>query len=146
MPSDPDHVLDAIDGVVEDWETLSADSMRWAPPEDVPVDKAEAQVPDDLFRLPEQLFRSDLFREVTEIFGPLVNTLTEAFRPVGDAVERYFDVLEDDQPRLEVEPADRSCQCLCFRHEDRPGICTGVSTGLMDEIPMCEPCTAMATL
>lgn len=140
MPSDPDHVLDAIDGVVEDWETLSADSMRWAPPEDVPADKP----PQASF--PEDLFRSDLFREVTEIFGPLVNTVTEAFRPLGDAVTRFVDQLEGDEgPRLEVEPEDRSCQCLCFRHGDEPGICTGVSSGLLDEIPMCEPCMARAT-
>ena len=70
MPSDPDHVLDAIDGVVEDWETLSADAMRWAPPED----KGE-----------------DLLAEVTDIFGPLANALTQAFRPMGEALMRSIE-------------------------------------------------------
>ncbi|MFI7449884.1 hypothetical protein ACIBQX_20490 [Nonomuraea sp. NPDC049714] len=77
MPRDPDHVLDAIDGVVEEWETLSADAMRWAPPES----KRD----------------NDLLREVTDIFGPLANALTQAFRPLGDAVTRVLDNLVDDE-------------------------------------------------
>jgi hypothetical protein len=75
MPNDPDHVLDAIDGVVEEWETLSADAMRWAPPEN----KGD-----------------DLFREVTDIFTPLVNAFTQALRPIGDAMTRALDHLTDD--------------------------------------------------
>jgi hypothetical protein len=75
MPSDPDHVLDAIDGVVEEWETLSADAMRWAPP--------ETKTPDFL-------------TEVSEILGPLANALTDAFRPLGDAMTRALDRLSDD--------------------------------------------------
>ncbi|TDD14535.1 hypothetical protein [Nonomuraea diastatica] len=75
MPSDPDHVLDAIDGVVDEWETLSADAMRWAPP--------ESKSP-------------DLMTEVTEIFGPLVNAFTEVLRPVGDAFERVLQSFDDD--------------------------------------------------
>ena len=78
MPSDPDHVLDAIDGVVDEWETLSADAMRWAPPESK---------------------TDDLLHEVTEIFGPLANALTQAFRPLGDAVTHALDRLigDDDE-------------------------------------------------
>ncbi|WP_219471589.1 hypothetical protein [Nonomuraea rhizosphaerae] len=75
MPNDPDHVLDAIDGVVDEWETLSADAMRWAPPES----KSE-----------------DLLYEVSEIFGPLAEALSQAFRPLGDAVTRVLDSLVDD--------------------------------------------------
>ncbi|NBE95064.1 hypothetical protein FE391_45880 [Nonomuraea sp. KC401] len=75
MPSDPDHVLDAIDGVVDEWETLSADAMRWAPPEDK---------------------SPDLMTEVGEIFGPLVNAFTEVLRPVGDAFERVLQSFDDD--------------------------------------------------
>ncbi|WP_336211943.1 hypothetical protein [Nonomuraea sp. LPB2021202275-12-8] len=75
MPRDPDHVLDAIDGVVDEWETMSADAMRWAPPEN----KSD-----------------DLLREVTEIFGPLASALTQAFRPLGDAVSRVLDNLVDE--------------------------------------------------
>lgn len=78
MPSDPDHVVDAIDGVVEEWETLSADAMRWSPPEEK---------------------NDDLLHEVTEIFGPLANALTEAFRPLGDAVNRVLDELLPDDER-----------------------------------------------
>jgi hypothetical protein len=77
MPRDPDHVLDAIDGVVDEWETFSADAMRWAPPES----KGD----------------HDLLREVTDIFGPLANALTQAFRPLGDAVTRVLDNLVDDE-------------------------------------------------
>ncbi|MCF6469270.1 hypothetical protein FAF44_12830 [Nonomuraea sp. MG754425] len=75
MPSDPDHVLDAIDGVVEEWETLSADAMRWSPP--------ESKSP-------------DLMTEVGEIFGPLVNAFSEALRPIGDAFERALRALDEE--------------------------------------------------
>ncbi|GGP13821.1 hypothetical protein LDL08_20800 [Nonomuraea glycinis] len=78
MPRDPDHVLDAIDGVVDEWETLSADAMRWVPPE-------------------SGKGGNDLLREVTDIFGPLANALTLAFRPLGDAVTRVMDHLVDDE-------------------------------------------------
>lgn len=71
MRSDPDHVLDAIDGVVEDWETLSADAMRWTPP--------------------EEHRHEDLLGEVGEIFGPLANALTQAFRPMGEALMRTLE-------------------------------------------------------
>lgn len=88
MPRDPDHVLDAIDGVVDEWETLSADAMRWAPPED----KSD-----------------DLMREVTEIFGPLANALTQAFRPLGDAVNRVLDDLlpDDEGPAYDQDDDER---------------------------------------
>lgn len=127
MPSDPDHVLNAIDGVVDDWEGLSADSMRWAPP---PVEKPST-------------LQDDLFREASEIFGPLVNTMTEIFRPFSGMLERALDLLEepsDDSPSLDVSPDTDSCQCLCFRHEDQPGVCTGIATGFTDGIPMCSAC------
>jgi hypothetical protein len=75
MPSDPDHVLDAIDGVVDEWETLSADAMRWAPPEHKPP---------------------DLVSEVTEIFGPLANAITQVLRPIGDTITRALNQLTDD--------------------------------------------------
>lgn len=75
MPNDPDHVLDAIDGVVDEWETLSADAMRWAPP--------ERKSP-------------DLLNEVTEIFSPLASAISEALRPIGDSITRALDQLTDD--------------------------------------------------
>ncbi|GAA3249141.1 hypothetical protein [Nonomuraea helvata] len=75
MPSDPDHVLDAIDGVVDEWETLSADAMRWAPP--------ETKSP-------------DFMAEMTEIFGPLVNAFAQALRPVSDAFERVLHTFDED--------------------------------------------------
>ncbi|MFG2071897.1 hypothetical protein SAMN05421874_13846 [Nonomuraea maritima] len=78
MPSDPDHVLDAIDGVVDEWETLSADAMRWAPPE---------------HKSP------NLLTEVSEIFGPLVNAFSQVLRPVGDAVERVLESFDRDDDR-----------------------------------------------
>lgn len=79
MPSDPDHVLDAIDGVVDDWEATSADSMRWAPPENK---------------------QADVFDEMADIFGPLANAITQVIRPVGEAIERALD-------RLVEGPEDR---------------------------------------
>jgi hypothetical protein len=83
MPSDPDHVLDAIDGVVDEWETLSADAMRWAPP--------ETKSP-------------DFVTEVTEIFGPLANAFAQALRPVSDAFERVLHVLDgDDDPGVRAD-------------------------------------------
>ncbi|NRQ36317.1 hypothetical protein HII36_31450 [Nonomuraea sp. NN258] len=80
MPSDPDHVLDAIDGVVEEWETVSADAMRWQPP--------ESKSP-------------DLLTEMGEIFAPLANALTEVLRPLGDTLNRVFDHLTDDDDHPE---------------------------------------------
>ncbi|MER7363390.1 hypothetical protein ACI2LC_05580 [Nonomuraea wenchangensis] len=84
MPSDPDHVLDAIDGVVEEWETLSADAMRWAPP--------ESKSP-------------DLMSEVSEIIGPLVNAFSQALRPVSDAFERVLSAAFDDEDDGPDRPA-----------------------------------------
>ncbi|MFI9593567.1 hypothetical protein [Nonomuraea sp. NPDC052265] len=75
MPNDPDHVLDAIDGVVDEWETLSADAMRWAPPEHT---------------------SPDLLDEVTEILTPLAEALSEVLRPLGDSINRALDRLTDD--------------------------------------------------
>ncbi|MGW0807224.1 hypothetical protein [Nonomuraea sp. NPDC002799] len=76
MPSDPDHVLDAIDGVVDEWETLSSDAMRWAPP--------ETKSP-------------DLVGEVTEIFGPLANAFAQVLRPLSDAFERVLNTLAEEE-------------------------------------------------
>ncbi|MFG3437870.1 hypothetical protein ACGF0J_11585 [Nonomuraea sp. NPDC047897] len=75
MSRDPDHVLDAIDGAVDEWETLSADAMRWAPPENK---------------------QPDLLGEVGEILAPLTHAVTEVLRPLGDAVTRVLDFLLDD--------------------------------------------------
>ncbi|MFB4283841.1 MULTISPECIES: hypothetical protein [unclassified Nonomuraea] len=67
-------MLDAIDGVVDEWETLSADAMRWAPP--------ESKSP-------------DFMTEMTEIFGPLVNAFSQALRPVSDAFDRVMSSMEE---------------------------------------------------
>ncbi|MER7500560.1 hypothetical protein AB0L05_12305 [Nonomuraea pusilla] len=75
MRSDPDHVLDSIDGAVEEWETLSADAMRWSPP--------ESKGP-------------DLLTEVRDIFTPLATAVSEVLRPVGDLLVRVFDRLGGD--------------------------------------------------
>ncbi|MEU4324266.1 hypothetical protein [Nonomuraea dietziae] len=129
MRSDPDHVLDAIDGVVEDWETLSADAMRWAPPEEKPGTPP------------------DILREVSETFGPLAASFVQALRPLGEAVLRPLTDFLDSQlfneppseGLWEVEEATTSCQCLCFRHPDRPDICTGAAeSGAV----MCAACAA----
>ncbi|MBB5075773.1 hypothetical protein [Nonomuraea endophytica] len=77
MQSDPEHIVDVIDGVVDDWEAMSADSMRWAPP--------ETKEP-------------DLFDELTEIVAPLVNAAADILRPVGEAIERVMDHLIEGGP------------------------------------------------
>jgi hypothetical protein len=79
MSTDPRHVIDAIDGVVDDWEASSADSMRWAPPE-----KHEP----------------DLFDEATQLLAPLAHAVTELLRPVGEAIDNAVD-------RLIEGPEDR---------------------------------------
>ncbi|NUR84722.1 MAG: hypothetical protein HOY71_11615, partial [Nonomuraea sp.] len=61
--------------VVDEWETLSADAMRWAPPEHK---------------------EPDLLAEVTEIFSPLAEAISEALRPIGDSITRALDQLTDD--------------------------------------------------
>ncbi|MFE3449715.1 hypothetical protein ACFXJ8_12345 [Nonomuraea sp. NPDC059194] len=127
MRSDPDHVLDAIDGVVEDWESLSADSMRWAPPEDKPDSTPE------------------FLREMSETFGPVATTFMQALRPLGEAVLRpladFFDnvgfVGEAPEGIWDIEEQETACQCLCFRHPDQPDICAGtVAAG----VRICAPC------
>lgn len=137
MRSDPDHVLDAIDGAVEDWESLSADAMRWAPPE-------HDSTPDFL-------------DEMTKTFGPLAASVLQVLRPLGEAVIRpVSDFLDSpvgqrlvelgsapEQP-LELEAApvpETACQCLCFRHLDQPDICTNEAVA-GGGIPMCGPCRA----
>ncbi|MFC7640426.1 hypothetical protein ACFQX6_04890 [Streptosporangium lutulentum] len=75
MSSDPDHVLDAIDGVVDEWLAMSDDSMRWAPPEKIPP-KARLTLPTP--PLPHVL--EDLLQEV----GTQAHTALEAFRPLGE--------------------------------------------------------------
>ncbi|WP_157248572.1 hypothetical protein [Nonomuraea typhae] len=70
MPSDPEHIVDAIDGVIDDWEATSADSMRWAPP--------ETKEP-------------GLFDELAEIVAPLASAVGSVLRPVGEAIERALD-------------------------------------------------------
>ncbi|MFI6297602.1 hypothetical protein ACIBEJ_38825 [Nonomuraea sp. NPDC050790] len=77
MQSDPEHIVDAIDGVVDDWEAMSADSMRWAPP--------ETKEP-------------DLFDDLTEIVAPLLNAAGSVLRPVGEAIERALDQLIEGGP------------------------------------------------
>ncbi|MEV0582775.1 hypothetical protein [Nonomuraea sp. NPDC050310] len=130
MPNDPDHVLDAIDGAVEDWETVSADAMRWAPPEEKPAPPSPA---------------GDLLKDLGEIFAPL----TAVFRTLGATVleappvRRFIELVEEPlsaEPALEVDEEQTSCHCLCFRHADRPGICTGQVDGRLAGVQMCEPC------
>ncbi|WP_084955625.1 hypothetical protein [Thermoactinospora rubra] len=128
MPSDPDHVLDAIDGAVEDWEAVSADAMRWAPPERKPSPSG------------------DVFKEVTDLFAPL----TAALRSLGEAVleappvRRLFEFVEDvplpSEPTLDVDDEEPTCRCLCFRHADSPGVCTGRVDGVFAGVQMCAAC------
>ncbi|NUT38616.1 MAG: hypothetical protein HOV86_01410 [Thermoactinospora sp.] len=132
MPRDPEHLLDVIDGAVEDWEATSSDAMRWAPPERKEPEPA------------------DILKDIGEIFAPL----TAAFRSLGEAVleappvRRFFELVEDiplpPEPAMEVEEEAPSCRCLCFRHAARPGICTGEVAGQAAGVEMCASCMEAA--
>lgn len=87
MPSDPDHVLDAIDGVVDEWLAMSDDSMRWAPPEKTPP-KSRLALP--VPPLP-QIFE-DLLQEV----GVQAQTAIGVFRPLGEGVVDAFTAFLDN--------------------------------------------------
>ncbi|MBB2914550.1 hypothetical protein FHS43_005862 [Streptosporangium becharense] len=90
MPDDPDHVLDSIDGAVDEWLAMSDDSMRWSPPEKAaPRHRLGLPVPP----LPE--FLDDLLHELGDRLGPPAQAAVDAVRPLGegvvDAVSAFLD-------------------------------------------------------
>jgi|GEM_PF-4301110 len=90
MPDDSDHVLDSIDGAVDEWLAMSDDSMRWTPPEKArPKPQLGLPVPP----LPQVL--EDLLQEVGTRLGPPAQAVVDAFRPLGegviDAVSTFLD-------------------------------------------------------
>jgi hypothetical protein len=89
MSSDPDHVLDAIDGVVDEWLAMSDDSMRWMPPEKTPP-KARLALPTP--PLPH------VFEELLQEVGTQAQTAIEAFRPLGEGVVGVFNAFLDSSP------------------------------------------------
>lgn len=89
MSSDPDHVLDAIDGVVDEWLAMSDDSMRWAPPEKTPP-KARLTLPTP--PMPH------VFEELLQEVGAQAHTAMEAFRPLGEGVVGVFTAFFDSAP------------------------------------------------
>jgi hypothetical protein len=86
MSSDPDHVLDAIDGVVDEWLAMSDDSMRWTPPEKTP--------PKALLALPTPPL-PHVFEELLQEVGTQAQTAIEAFRPLGEGVVGAFTAFLD---------------------------------------------------
>ncbi|GAA3070996.1 hypothetical protein [Streptosporangium carneum] len=98
MPSDPDHVLDAIDGVVDEWLAMSEDSMRWAPPEKPPPKPRLALPSPPLPHLVEELLQE---------VGVHTQAVVEAFRPLGEGVMGAFASFFDSPAmRQLIEPAD----------------------------------------
>ncbi|MFJ2033677.1 hypothetical protein [Streptosporangium sp. NPDC087985] len=94
MPSDPDHVLDAIDGVVDEWLAMSEDSMRWAPPEKTPPKRRLALPAPPLPWGPD-----DFLHEIGSLLGTRAHTVadvvTEAFRPLGEGLTGAFTAFLD---------------------------------------------------
>ncbi|MFD0884533.1 hypothetical protein ACFQ08_08190 [Streptosporangium algeriense] len=98
MPSDPDHVLDAIDGVVDEWLAMSEDSMRWAPPEK-PTPRPRLALPAP----PLPPLVEGLMQEA----GARVQAVAEAFRPLGEGVVGVLtSIFDSDAVRRLIEPAD----------------------------------------
>ncbi|MFF4417847.1 hypothetical protein ACFYY8_35420 [Streptosporangium sp. NPDC001559] len=98
MPSDPDHVLDAIDGVVDEWLAMSEDSMRWAPPEK-PAPRPRLTLPTP----PLPPLVEGLLQEV----GARAQAVAEAFRPLGEGVVGVLSsIFDSDAVRRLLEPAD----------------------------------------
>jgi len=102
MPDDSDHVLDSIDGAVDEWLAMSDDSMRWTPPEKArPKPQAGLPVPP----LPQVL--EDLIQEVGSRFGPPAQAVIEAFRPLGEGMAEAVSMFLDSPPvRQFLDPPD----------------------------------------
>ncbi|ACZ86648.1 hypothetical protein [Streptosporangium roseum] len=119
MPSDPDHVLDAIDGAVDEWLAMSEDSMRWAPPEKAPPKRQLALPAPPLPRVSEEflhdvgvLFGAQtqaVAEAVTEVFRPLGESLAEALAAFLDspAVRQFVELVEPPGERALPGPAER---------------------------------------
>ncbi|WP_329082648.1 hypothetical protein [Streptosporangium sp. NBC_01469] len=104
MPDDSDHVLDSIDGAVDEWLAMSDDSMRWTPPEKArPKPQLGLPVPP----LPQVL--EDLLQEVGTRLGPPAQAVVDAFRPLGEGVVDAVSTFLDSPPmRQLLDPPDPS--------------------------------------
>ncbi|MEU7990844.1 hypothetical protein AB0B56_38935 [Streptosporangium canum] len=149
MPSDPDHVLDAIDGVVDEWLAMSEDSMRWAPPEKAPPKPQLALPAPPLPRVSEEFLH-----DVGVLFGAQTQAVAEAmaevFRPLGEglldaltafldspAVRQFVELVEPSEEYELPGPAEE-CDLLGPAEErDIPGPAEG--DGLPPEPPPAPP-------
>ncbi|MEU9832434.1 hypothetical protein AB0D67_12960 [Streptosporangium sp. NPDC048047] len=114
MASDPDHVLDAIDGVVDEWLTMSEDSMRWAPPEKAP--------PRQRLGLPAPPLPQIVEGIIQEV-GARTQAVVEAVRPLGEGVIEAFAAVLDNSPvrhLLHTGPRDRPPHGPAGHDEDGP--------------------------
>ncbi|MFI6511997.1 hypothetical protein ACIBCT_30720 [Streptosporangium sp. NPDC050855] len=93
MPDDSDHVLDSIDGAVDEWLAMSDDSMRWTPPEKV-QSKPVRSLPVPPF--PQVL--ENLLHEVEARLGPPAQAVVDAFRPLGEGVAGAVSTFLDSPP------------------------------------------------
>ncbi|MET9068396.1 hypothetical protein ACWDR1_30635 [Streptosporangium sandarakinum] len=100
MASDPDHVLDAIDGVVDEWLAMSEDSMRWAPPEKAP--------PRQRLGLPAPPL-PQIVEGILQEVGARTQAVVEAVRPLGEGViEAFAAVLENSPVRHLIHAGPRA--------------------------------------
>ncbi|WP_440070266.1 hypothetical protein [Streptosporangium sp. OZ121] len=104
MPDDSDHVLDSIDGAVDEWLAMSDDSMRWTPPEKArPKPQFGLPVPP----LPQVL--EEFLQEVGTRLGPPAQAVVDAFRPLGEGVVDAVSTFLDSPPvRQLIDPPDPS--------------------------------------
>ncbi|MER6176646.1 hypothetical protein [Streptosporangium sp. NPDC001681] len=93
MPDDSDHVLDSIDGAVDEWLAMSDDSMRWTPPEKA---HSKSQLGLPVPPLPQVL--EDLLQEVGSRLGPPAQAVVDAFRPLGEGVVEAVSTFLDRPP------------------------------------------------
>ncbi|MGJ6965790.1 hypothetical protein ACSDR0_28170 [Streptosporangium sp. G11] len=97
MPDDSDHVLDSIDGAVDEWLAMSDDSMRWTPPEKArPKPQFGLPVPP----LPQVL--EDFLQEVGTRLGPPAQAVVDAFRPLGEGVVDAVSTFLDSPPMRQL--------------------------------------------
>ncbi|MEV0419250.1 hypothetical protein [Streptosporangium canum] len=149
MPSDPDHVLDAIDGVVDEWLAMSEDSMRWAPPEKAPP-KPQLALPEP----PLPRVSEEFLHDVGVLFGAQTQAVAEAmaevFRPLGEglldaltafldspAVRQFVELVEPSEEYELPGPAEECDLPGPAEERDIPGPAEG--DGLPPEPPPAPP-------
>lgn len=107
------HVLDAIDGALDDW-SVSGDAMRWSP-EPKPRPQATLVMPTGLRVIPAPDWRppplpdvealgSAFFRYLASSYADALNRMVIPMREFGQAVRAASDTLAPVLERIREEP------------------------------------------